>query len=134
MFEVIPLTEEDAPLIESWYKARGQHCPPLATFSATSAMVLDKNRTPVCAIGTLITEGNEVAWVVWSVTNPDYAIIPRAKALKSLFKGFMKLASKRKCKLLWGNTESTSIGRLYKKLGFEEAHEKHNFMNYIKAV
>jgi len=108
----------------SWHFERNQI--PVATdiIPATTYFIRDEDGVGVCAGSVYISEGNEIGWISWVVTNPKYDILKRRKAMAYLVKSIEELAKERGCGMLFTSTQNPALGRLYTKAGFLTGDER----------
>jgi|TARA_B100001094_G_scaffold148503_1_gene143805 hypothetical protein len=119
-FKIRKLTENDYPLLVSWWKKWKWPVLPKEFLpnNGTGGYMVEKNSIQIVAGFTYLTSNSKVAWLEWIISNPDYKEKDRDEAVETLI-----ITSEEVCRKL-GYNFMFSIGRnqnlinKHKKLGW----------------
>lgn len=126
------LTASNYDEYRSWHMDRAQVPVASDLIPATTYLIRDEAGCGVCAGSIYISEGKEIGWLAWTVTNPRYDMMKRRKAVSVLIEALTNLARDKGCKMVFTSTENHALGRLFTKAGFTSGDDE--AIHYMKRT
>lgn len=122
---------EDYPMIESWWKKRGEVAPSIEMMPASSFVVTDDDMSPLVSVSLFVTN-TSVVWVDNLISNPMAKKDKVKKAVEALNGVISAYAKKIGKSRLFCMSLKKSTSRRYQQLGFmRTAKEVETFVKEI---
>ena len=126
------LTEQDLPMLFSWWKAWGWEQMPPDGFLSDDGILVTNGDDCICA-GFLYKISNaDVAWFTFPVSNPEIRGVERKDGIRLMIDTIVGIAKDLGYKYVYSSLRNSSMIQAQKNCGFIEADNNHTeLLKYI---
>lgn len=116
-------SSEDYPKILPWWTRRDATPIPPQLLEGMGVVVEAPDGVLLASAWLYVERGGRLAWLAWTITNPDNSPLTSAKALRILLGAMDELADVLGVPMIYAQIQQPSLKRLFESCGFEATHQ-----------
>jgi hypothetical protein len=124
--------DQHYPLLQAWWKARGDQCLPADVLPPTGAVALHGDEP--AAICSIWLTNAKAAYLAFPITAPELSPRLAYEAVTLAVKGAIDLAKVKGVTFIWAAAENRGVDRIFTRLGLTRTTPLHNYFLLTDAA